>query len=44
MAVQMAERTISDRERAIVHRIEKIWSEFATYRNVLAGQWRKPRR
>lgn len=37
--VDFANRIISDAERDKVIRIEKLWSELATYRNVHAGQW-----
>src|SRR5689334_12860999 len=39
MAIESADRIISDTEREIVYRLEKLWSECATYRNTHAGQW-----
>ena len=39
MATQYAGRMISNREAEQVRRINKIFSELTTYRNVFAGQW-----
>ena len=39
MAVQLADRLIPDREKEIVRKVTKLFSELTTYRNVHAGQW-----
>lgn len=39
MAVQRAERLISDREREQVSTITRLFSGLTTYRNISAGQW-----